>query len=86
MLPFQPGTKLPPRLSGLERQLKPWQVQTLAWAADMESSTLGSWLLSDEIGLGKRMSALSRLVESGRQEMAAYKQAPEAHQFYRMDH
>lgn len=26
------------------------------------------------------------IVESGRQEMAVYKQAPEAHQFYRMDH
>ena len=32
ILPFLPGTKIPPRLSKLQRRLKPWQVQFLAWA------------------------------------------------------
>ena len=50
-----------------------WQVQFLPWAAHMEHSTLRGWLLSDDMRLGKTLVALSKMVESCREDRTEHK-------------
>ncbi|KAL8724984.1 MAG: hypothetical protein Q9181_006581 [Wetmoreana brouardii] len=55
-----------PRLpGGFFKDLKSWQVQALAWAIDVERALPG-FLLADDIGLGKTITALSHLVRNAK--------------------
>lgn len=62
VLELVPGTFPSKRPAEAVRTFKPWQVRILAWASPMEQSELDVWLLADEMGLRKTVSALSRLI------------------------
>ena len=46
--------------------LRPWQVQFLAWADAQEKGPMASFLLADDRGLDKTISALTHLVRMAR--------------------
>ena len=56
------------------RALKPWQVQFLVWDGLIEQSEWCAWLLVDEMGIGKTISALSHVI-------CAYAEAEAEHEF-----
>src|SRR5690606_292236 len=51
-----------PQPSAIHRQMKPFQLERLAWMKQMEASEYKGGILGDEMGLGKTIQAVSLIM------------------------